>query len=109
MFIRMNDGRDRGHVLDIAFDVAQDLLARGQALPVDLTQPGAMEFRDPLKLVVPPLAVAVLGDVLLEGVLGNEPKPLAAPAEAASVAPKRAEGHSFGKPAGSFATRLKRR
>ena len=83
-FIRMNDGRDRGHVLDIPFEDAQAMLGRGQALPVDLSQPGALEFKlDPLEVVLhsapPQLAGGSLkpkGDVVLAeplaGALGGQ-------------------------------------
>jgi hypothetical protein len=45
-YIRMTGGRDRGHVKDMPFPDAQEMLALGQALPVDFDEPDALGFRD---------------------------------------------------------------
>jgi hypothetical protein len=51
-FIRRTEGRDRGHVQEFNFLDAQEMLAKGQALPVDMSQPDALAFRE-----LPPPAV----------------------------------------------------
>lgn len=45
-YIRMTGGRDRGHVKDFPYVTAQEMLALGQALPVDLEESDALGFRE---------------------------------------------------------------
>jgi hypothetical protein len=45
-YIRMTGGRDRGHVKYIPLPDAQEMLALGQALPVDFDEPDALGFRE---------------------------------------------------------------
>jgi hypothetical protein len=101
-YIRMTEGRDRGHVKEYPFVEAQEKLSLGQALPVNFDEPDPLGFRElqlPAASSQPPekpeLAAAPLGDVILEGPL-TPPGPSAA----ATVAPNRTAGHS--KPAGGF-------
>lgn len=56
MYIRMTGGRDRGVVKDFSFVDAQELLASGQALPVNFEEPNPLETRilaDEESLLVP--------------------------------------------------------
>lgn len=46
MYIRLVFGRDRGHVKDFPFVEAREMLALGQALPVDLEEPNPLGFRE---------------------------------------------------------------
>jgi hypothetical protein len=55
-YIRMTDGRDRGHVLDVPFVDAQAMLRDGKALAVDMSKPDALEF----KPIANPVAVGAL-------------------------------------------------
>jgi hypothetical protein len=45
-YIRMTGGRDRGYVKDFPVPEAREMLALGQALPVDFDQPDALGFRE---------------------------------------------------------------
>lgn len=45
-YVRMTGGRDRGHVKDFSFTDAQEMIASGRAAPVDMTQPGALDFQE---------------------------------------------------------------
>jgi hypothetical protein len=45
-WIRMTDGRDRGHAREMNFPDAQEMLAKGQAVPVDFNEPDALGFRE---------------------------------------------------------------
>lgn len=45
-YIRMTGGRDRGHVKDFPVPAAKEMLALGQALPVDFDEPDALGFRE---------------------------------------------------------------
>lgn len=45
-YIRMTSGRDRGYVKDFPLPDAQEMLALGQALPVNFDEPDALGFRE---------------------------------------------------------------
>lgn len=45
-YIRLTDGRDRGHVKEMPFDEAQAMLGNGQALPVNFNEPDPLGFRE---------------------------------------------------------------
>lgn len=45
-YIRLTGGRDRGQVKDMPFPDAQEMLALGQALPVDFDEPDPLGFRE---------------------------------------------------------------
>jgi hypothetical protein len=45
-YIRMTGGRDRGSVKDFPFPEAQEMLALGQALPVDFNERDPLGFRE---------------------------------------------------------------
>jgi hypothetical protein len=44
LYVRMADGRDRGHVLDVIRETALELIDSGQAQLVDPAIPGALDF-----------------------------------------------------------------
>jgi hypothetical protein len=46
MYIRMTGGRDRGYVKDFPVPEAREMLALGQALPVNFDEPDALGFRE---------------------------------------------------------------
>jgi hypothetical protein len=46
MYIRMTDGRDAGQVIDMLEEVARALVANGQALAVDFSEPDPLGFRE---------------------------------------------------------------
>jgi hypothetical protein len=45
-YIRMTGGRDRGEVKDFPLPDAQEMLALGQALPVNFDEPDPLGFRE---------------------------------------------------------------
>jgi len=45
-FIRMMDGRDRGHVKEMPFDEAQTMLGNGQAVLVNFNEPDPLGYRE---------------------------------------------------------------
>lgn len=45
-YIRLTDGRDRGHVKEMPFDEAQAMLGNGQAVPVNFNEPDPLGFRE---------------------------------------------------------------
>jgi hypothetical protein len=45
-FIRMMDGRDRGHVKEMPFDDAQAMLSNGQAVLVNFNEPDPLGYRE---------------------------------------------------------------
>ena len=67
-YIRMTGGRDRGHVKDWPFPEAQEMLALGQALPIDFNEPDALGFRElpqpQLSAVSPQPSVQTIDKVL---------------------------------------------
>jgi hypothetical protein len=66
MYIRMTDGRDAGQVIDMVEDVARAMLANGQALAVDFSEPDPLGVRE-LGVREPALAEEVRQpEVLLE-------------------------------------------
>jgi len=66
MYIRMTDGRERGQVVDMVEDVGRAMLANGQAVPVDFSEPDPLGAREiagiPLVAtdLVPPGKVALV-------------------------------------------------
>lgn len=79
-YIRLTDGRDRGHVRDVPYLDAQEMLAHGQALPVDMSQPNALAFKE-LSLPVaaedttlPPKVSAAQGEAVMRGKPHSEAK-----------------------------------
>ena len=62
-YIRMTDGRDRGYVKDFPVPEAQEMIALGQALPVNFDKSDTLGFREletpmnelQLREVAPPL------------------------------------------------------
>jgi hypothetical protein len=107
-YIRFTDGRDRGHVKDIPFDTAEQMLASGQAVPVNFNEADPLGFRELPEPTTEALSqgekleTAVLGDVVLAA---HEASP--EPASKASVAPIRPAGPSE-KPAGGFGKSFRR-
>ena len=45
-YVRLTGGRDRGEVKDMAFPMAQEMLALGQALPVNFDEADPLGFRE---------------------------------------------------------------
>jgi hypothetical protein len=50
MYVRMADGRDHGQVLDMVEDVGRAMLANGQALPIDFSEPDPLGAREIMKI-----------------------------------------------------------
>jgi hypothetical protein len=94
-YVRYTDGRDRGYVKDIPFVDAQEMLSKGQALPVNFDEPDPLGFRE--------LRLPVAGGEALPSPVGfvspGEVNTLSNPAEASSEVPSGRTGHSSDKSA----------
>jgi hypothetical protein len=80
MYIRMNGGRDRGHVKDLPYPDAQEMLRLGQALPVNFDEPDALGFRELAAPALPATPELTARD--------DRPAPRSVREEATAVTPK---------------------
>jgi len=92
-YIRMTGGRDRGSVKEFPFSEAQEMLALGQALPVDFNEPDPLGFRE-LAEVQPSAISSQPSAETVSKVIDLIDKAEAVPEVAPDVAPRRRFGRN---------------